>query len=183
MDRTYLVQAGNFLDIKDEDITGFDSLIECKYMGASEFEMQFDPISHELKNPLNLSLKRVVKNLDDYVLKRGRQKDFNGDFVMVFAKKEDIDEALKRTTLLINNKIDCKSFINIKSYMQNKNPNYNYANFWWDIKNDFFILFGDRNAKRLQIALNKNKEKWHDELFPPEKVSFLSKLKNLFVSI
>ncbi|WP_286077837.1 hypothetical protein [Thomasclavelia cocleata] len=179
MKNTYLLQAGTFLNINEDEIIGFDSIIDLKYMGACEFEGIYDSLTGQIKNPLNLSLKRIVKNMDSYIVKKGRQKTKNGDNVLVFAKSEDVDEVKKRVTKFANNKLDLKRFVSIKLFMEN--PDSHFSNFFWDIENDFFIFFGEANAKKLEIALNKMKEKWHDELFPPKKKSFFAKLKNVFI--
>lgn len=38
MKRIYLIQSGKFKNVDMDDITGIDSLIQLKYMGAAEFE-------------------------------------------------------------------------------------------------------------------------------------------------
>lgn len=70
MKNTYLLQAGTFLNINEDEIIGFDSIIDLKYMGACEFEGIYDSLTGQIKNPLNLSLKRIVKNMDSYIVKR-----------------------------------------------------------------------------------------------------------------
>ena len=156
-------------------------------MGAVEFEYKSVYINgkSELKNPLFLSLKRIIKGRDNYQwIKMLKRKDAFGNQLYIFCKNEDIEEAKNGVREIIKGKATKRS-CGLCGYMlmskeraeERKN---NCRNFWWDIENDIFIVFGDDKVSLINEALDKNYEKWKDELFPVHKFSLFETLKSIF---
>ena len=183
----WLVQSGHFIN-NDKEKKSFDDYIWLDYMGAAEFEIENVYINgkYESKNPLCLSLKRIIKDRENYQwVKMLKRKDGLGNQMYIYCKSEDIEEAKVAVRGLINGK-ETKRPCGLWGYIRLSGEKIEekgdrIKNFWWDIKNDIFIVFGEDKVELINEALDKNYEKWKDELFPtPKKISFIDKIKAIF---
>lgn len=188
MDRMWLVQKGRFIE-NPENRNSFDDFISCDYMGACEFECVgvYENGKYVTKNPLCLSLKRIIKNRSNYQwIKMLKRKDALNNQLYIFCKNEDTEQAkefvrgllkgnaTKRSTGLYNYYTS-----SVESLQEDSNSRH-FVNFWWDIENDIFIVFGEDKVDILNEAMDRNYEKWKDELFPTTKKSIIDKFKALF---
>lgn len=170
---SYLVQEGEFKDIKLDDITGLDSLIDFSYMGAAEFEGIVTPDG--LKNPLNLSLKRIVKDKDNFIFIDTKIKDKQNRILYCFAKideKFSKDDYIKNVKSLTKRTCYLKASIHLPRFIEEEKNEQDL--FWWDIKNDFFLFFGEENRNKITKALDELKIKWIPK--KKEQKGFFSKL-------
>lgn len=178
MREPWLVQAGKFKNI--EVPKTIDDVVELKYMGAAEFEMElvYENGKNELKNPLFLSIKRMAKYQNDYeFVEIPNKKDAAGNQMYIYCKKEDI-EVCKSYAIEMLKKESCKRATLLPRYynLTKDDIEYgNYINFWWDIKNDFFIFFGDEKVEVLKNMFAQYDERFHDEFYP---ASTASKIKD-----
>lgn len=184
MENLYLIQTGTFT--YPNEIDGIDSIIDLTLMGAAEFEIEtvYENGRYVSKNPLNLSLKRILKNRENYnFAKITRRKNTKGEQMYVYCKTNETEETIRQIRELIKKDYTCKRSIYLTQYFK-RTPeeldNPFVKNFWWDIHNDFFIFFGEEKMKMLNSAMNNLYEKWKDEFKPKEKASFMKKLLNIF---
>ena len=184
MKSIYYVQTGTFKI--PEEIDGFDSIVDLNYMGAAEFEQCIvrEDGKYVTKNPLYLSLKRILKNRNDYAFSKiVKRKNTKGEPMYVFCKKEETVDTISGIRELIKKDYTCKRGIHLTSYFERtleelENPN--LTNFWWDIENDFFFFFGDEKKNMLTIAMDHLYQEWKDEFEGKKKVSFFKKLSKIF---
>ena len=176
MKRIYLVQSGKFKNVDMDDITGIDSLIQLKYMGAAEFEF----------GGLPTSLKRIVKYHNEYVMEQLDYNDKQGNPLFLYhnpvneSGPEEIHKAIRN---LLRGKTMCKQPIGLKNYLESDNPeDQRCMDFWWDIENDFFLCFGNKHSEQILYAIEQLKIKWKDELFPKE-LSTIEKIKHAIYRI
>jgi len=146
--KPYLVQRAKFTNIKTEDIVGIDSLLDCDYMGSAEFEW----------GALPKSLHRMVDILNQYeVFTIYDVKDLEGSSMKVFCQKNLFEQIKENALHLSINPYGYKEYCDMNDYISGKK---NMNNFWWDISQDYFIFFGSNKAKKVEIAMQKLKEKW-----------------------
>lgn len=156
---SYLVQEGEFKNIKLDDINGLDSLLDFCYMGAAEFEIVITPDG--AKNPLRLSLERIVKDKKNFEFINTKIKDKQNRSLYCFAKiTENLleNDYIKTVQDLSERKCYLKSGIHLPRFIEEEN--YKKDLFWWDIKNDFFLFFGDENKEKIIKALEELSFKW-----------------------
>lgn len=152
MKRLWLIQRGVFEDIELEKIEGIDSLISFEYMGSAEFEW----------GALPKSLRRIIEDGNGKYgfVEIPEIKNSNDEPAFTYcllSEENDVKEAIQH---LSKNDYGYKESAMMSSYINN-GENYRYrSNFWWDIQNDFFVLFGEEKRDKLQIAINKMKLKW-----------------------
>ena len=177
MKTVHLVQAVRFRNEPLEDAIGFDKYFDCKYMGAAEYEMRY--FDGGLKNPLFLSLNDMTKEVNNYdYFTISTIKDFNGNELIVYCKKEDFEEIKENIKLLSKRKLDLKRSCVFERYLKTSKEEFekyknSMANFWWDIENNFFFFFGNEKKEIIDNCFEERKPKI-------EKVSIWNKLKNLF---
>jgi len=146
--KPYLVQRAKFTNVKNEEIVGIDSILDFDYMGSAEFEW----------GALPKSLHRIVDVFDQYeVFTVNEVKDHEGSSMKVYCKNEFFDQVKENALHLSINPYGYKEFCDMKDYISGKK---NTNNFWWDIKQDYFIFFGKNKGKKVEIAMQKLKEKW-----------------------
>lgn len=140
--RCWLIQSGTFKSEIKTEITGRNSIIDLDYIYDSEFE----------SSALSESTQRMLVNIDFYdVFTFPQYVNKDGDFLKVYAPKmfikyiEDIVSKLADGSLSGYLKAPCT----LQQYLRGANSRYD---FWWDIKNDFYIFFGDKNEKLILEA-------------------------------
>lgn len=179
MKEPWLVQTGKFKRNVESPKT-IDDLVELKYMGAAEFEVElvYENGKNELKNPLFLSIKRMARFQKEYeFVKMLKRKDSLGNQMYIYCKKEDIEECKEYVRKMVE-KESCKRATLLPKYYNLSRSDVasgKYINFWWDIKNDFFIFFGDDKIEMLKNMFTQYEERFHDEFYPP---STISKIKD-----
>ncbi len=143
--KCYLVQSGVFKgEIKE--ITGRNSIVYLNYMGGFEFE----------RGALPESTQRMITNIDFYdVFTFSQYVNSKGEPLMVYAPKmfiEHISKIVEELAMGRNNYL--KKRCTLPEYLAGKKT-YPYADFWWDIENDFYIFFGEQK-KDLVLAAQKS---------------------------
>lgn len=152
MKRLWLIQRGRFESIEKEKIEGIDSLISFEYMGSAEFEW----------GALPKSLRRIIEDGNGRYgfVEIPEIKNSNAESAFAYcllSEENDVREAIQH---LSKNDYGYKESAMMASYINN-GENYRYSsNFWWDIENDFFVLFGEEKRVMLQVAIDKMKIKW-----------------------
>ena len=182
----YVVQTGTF--IYPKKIEGIDSIINLTLMGAAEFEIEVvkENNTYTTKNPLYLSLFRMLKNRELYEYSNiTKRKNSKGEKMYIYCKKEETVDTIEKVQELIRDDQHCKRDIVLSKYLK-KTPeqldNQRCKNFWWDIENDFFLFFGEKHLQMLHTAMNNLTEEWADKLIEKEEnLSFLQKIKNIFL--
>lgn len=154
MYRVWLVQRGQLKDIPNDQIEGFNSLIDYDYMGSAEFEF----------GALPKSLHRIIENWNDFdFVSIDSIHDKNNDILYVYCKKAELNQVNDTINYLISDKCECKQPPQLKRYLYDDSY-FNHpkrANFWWDVDNDYFIVFGEKYREQLQIAISKMEMKWN----------------------
>lgn len=154
MYRLWLIQRGRFKDVLRENITGIDSLLKFDYMGAAEFEF----------GALPKSLRRMIEANDGLYdfLEVTSVKDKDKNTARVYCKREETSAVIEAVKTLSRNDYGYKEAALMNKYIKEgaESDDYFSCNFWWDIENDFFIVFGDEKQELLQIAIDRMKEKW-----------------------
>lgn len=179
MKEPWLVQTGKF-NKNINSPKSIDDLIELKYMGAAEFEMEltYENGKSELKNPLFLSIKRMARFQKEYeFVKMLKRKDSLGNQMYIYCKKEDVEECKEYVRKMVE-KESCKRATLLPKYYNLSRSDVasgKYINFWWDIKNDFFIFFGDDKIELFKEMFTAYEERFHDEFYPPTAFSKFKK--------
>jgi len=144
----WLVQRAKFKDVKIENIVGIDSLLSMDYMGSAEFEF----------GGLPQSLRRMVANFNQYeVFTVNKVKDSEDNSMRIYCNKNVFEPVRENAIHLSENSYGYKEVCDMQKYIKgNKDKN----NFWWDIDQDYFIFFGKDKARKVEIAMQKLKNKW-----------------------
>lgn len=155
MKNLWLIQRAKFKKVEKENIEGIDSLLTFSYMGAAEFEF----------GALPQSLRRIiVEGNGQYgFIEIPQVKNKSKESAFVYCKLSEKDEIKEAVKHLSKKDYGYKEPALMASYImngENINSSYNDCNFWWDIENDFLVLFGEEKRELLQEAINKMKEKW-----------------------
>lgn len=165
----WLIQRGLFRKEIPEEITGVDSIINWAYMGSAEFEF----------GELPKSLKRIIiAGYGQYEFVEIKNiKDKEGNTARVYCKSSEIEDAKFAVKHLSKNDYGYKECANMASYIKNGyDGKYMTADFWWDIKNDFFVLFGDEKQALLEKAITALETKWDAAPKPVEKKSIAAEM-------
>ncbi len=146
--KCWLVQAGVFKhDI--EEITGRKSIIDLNYMGSAEFEW----------GALPQSTKRMLTNIDFYdVFTFPQYVNAQGEQLMVYAPKMFIEHISEIVEELATGNCRLKEICTLPKYLKGEKT-YHYADFWWDIENDFYIFFGEQKRDLVLAAQNAMRER------------------------
>lgn len=147
--KCWLVQAGVFKD-NIQEITGRNSIIDLNYMGSSEFEWGALPSSTE----------RMLINIDFYdTFEFPEYKNPDGESLIVYAPKMFIDHIVSIVDELAQGKnYHLKEYCSLNRYL-NGEQTYEYADFWWDIENDFYIFFGEEKKELVLQAQKAMRER------------------------
>lgn len=157
MNAMYLVQRGNFNDIKNitnSGVFGRENMINLDYMGAAEFEYGAIP----------RSLSRMAKNQANgsFIIKDTGMKSVKGKSLFIACDNEGtFEEAKKEIQKYLDDRADIHSISKycLKEYIlfeyqmlewYNKNSDsYDRRfDFWFDIKNDFmFFLLNEKDER------------------------------------
>lgn len=146
----HLVQSGTFREHYVKN-TGLMSVVKTNYMGSSEF----------LTIYLGRSTRRMLTNIDFYdVFPFPQYTNKEGEPMMVYAPKMFIDHISGIVDELATGSINwnLKEPCNLPGYLKGEKDVYNYADFWWDIQNDFYICFGEKNMNTLIEAQEAMRE-------------------------
>ena len=130
------------------EITGFDSVFRCDYMGSSEFEF----------GALPASLRRIVAHNWEIYESGYKANDGRGLFIVACATGQK-DQILPYIPQLIERKIRTKETTRLKESMTGDG----YAKdivLWWDIESDWFLCLGKDVAKLLIKAIDALRAKW-----------------------
>lgn len=195
MKNMWLVQKGKFKNENEidntQEVIGFSHIADLAYMGAAEFEAIWSNSQQKIVNPLAVSLKRFVKNRENYQYNKvTKLKDALDNQMYVYCNNEDTQEAISAVRKLAKGE-PCKRYHGVDSYLRAskedliKDMNESKylrmkMDFWWDIENDILIFFGEDKMEKINGVLDILHEKWKDELFPPVKNNIITKIKMLF---
>lgn len=143
--KTYLLQRGNF---EDRDYKkGIDSIVSFQYMGSSEFEW----------GALPESLSRIRDMIDQYIYMPVPMGDKT---IMVFCKKDRVDEIKPYLISLANNDMHLKEYSDFNSYIKPSKYDNCRTNFWWDLENHLmFWVKDDKFTKKFKSVINPIIEK------------------------
>lgn len=167
MYRLWLIQRGQFKDTKFDDITGIDSLLSFEYMGSSEYEF----------GALPKSLRRIIEEgYSKYsFVEVDSVRDKDGNTARVYCKNNEVEDAIKAVIHLSENDYGYKERASMHKYIVDGYKDKPFTtDFWWDIENDFFVIFGNEKQKLLQKAISEMEIKWG--VIPKKKKTFLQKL-------
>ncbi len=141
--------------IADQPLAGFDDLYRCDYMGSSEFEW----------GRLPRSLQEIVKVLDSMVMVRVTPKVAARDSRLLYAicHQDQVADLLRVVPDLVKDKATLWGTLTeptfIKQTLAGETPSYDA---WWDIDNNWFLVLGEKNAKRTMDALRMVRDKKPD---------------------
>ena len=162
----WLIQRGGLKNVAKENIEGIDSLVSYDYMGSAEFE--FGALFH--------SLQRMIAFSNDYSMNEIPEvKTKDGEVMFLYCDKTMFEGAKRCAIQLSKNKYGYKEYCDMVDFIKGKSESpCACSDFWWDIQNDYMIVFGNERAEKVQIAMEKLKEKWAPKL--PTKKNFLEKI-------
>lgn len=136
MEKPYCIQRAKF-DNNRPDKKGIDRLLQFDYMGSAEFEF----------GALPASLKRVRKDLNNYIMFDYSFKKFPSVSVTVYCKKEQYDFIGDILEELSEGKLRLKEYCDLRGYVNpKKEHSYNRNDFWWDIDQDWFFWKKTKNG-------------------------------------
>lgn len=124
--RPYLIQRAKFESRPDRK--GVDRLLAFDYMGSAEFEF----------GALPESLKRVRRNIDEYVRFQYSFTKTPSKVVTVFCKKDQQELVGDILEQLADQKIRLKEYCDLSNFVKGE-ERYGVNDFWWDIDNDWFF--------------------------------------------
>jgi hypothetical protein len=164
--RPYLIQRGQFKDIKEETIAGLDSLISYDYMGSSEFEW----------GALPQSLKRMTSSWNTYgIFTVPKVHDADGLVPFLLCRKSQAEDILVALKVFMEEEypkdLRTKERVCLYDYLNPKSKYDLRTDFWWDVTecdNDWMLCFGAHNMRRLVMAINKVCIKHESTLIGPE---------------
>ncbi len=147
--RCWLVQSGVFKDDVKE-ITGRNSIINLNYMESTEFEW----------GALPKSTQRMITNIDFYdVFTFPQYVNSQGEPLMVYAPRMFIEHISSIVEELATGKnYHLKERCTLPNYLKGEKT-YHYADFWWDIENDFYIFFGEKKRDLVLEAQQAMRER------------------------
>lgn len=137
MEKPYCIQRAKFDNSHKPDKKGIDKLLQFDYMGSAEFEF----------GALPASLKRVRKDLNNYIMFDYSFKKFPSVSVTVYCKKEQYDFIGDILEELSEGKLRLKGYCDLQGYVNpKKEHSYNRNDFWWDIDQDWFFWKKTKNG-------------------------------------
>lgn len=143
-DNTNFIQTGRFKN-EIKEIKDIHSIIN---LNLSQKYFDYDKIPK--------SIIRMLTNYDFYkIYTIEKIKNKKNEELKIYAPFIHIEHILN----LIKKEIkedNHKDYYNIKDYLENKKKN-NYANFWWDLENDYYMFFGQKNEKLILKAQEQTK--------------------------
>jgi hypothetical protein len=172
----YLIQRGKFKDkINLNEVTGIDSIIDFDYMGSAEFE--FGSLPKSLKTCMANYYKNNIKlfnfEIDKHnficiyfnLAKITLEPEIEKEIVELFTFYKDHPYG----GMIGNKRIHLKEMLNINHYFEGhyrtivkghkqakpqRETNYDYVDFWWDIENHFWVFPHENdNLKKINYAL------------------------------
>ncbi len=178
----WLIQTGKWFEDYNENQTCFSKRIDFDFMGAAEFEQEWD--GSKLVNPLFHSLKRMSLSRDSYeFIPIPNRKDARGNILYVYCKKDYEISLVKEVIKLMDGKIQTKLSprVNYAKASLEDLEKHRYVNFWWDIKNDFFVFYGEDKVKEINDSFDEFIET-HSDIFPKKaKKNLFAKFLDLFI--
>ncbi len=189
--RIWLVQTGIWRKEKCEDELTLEKYIDLTYMGAAEYEMEFDSNSGKLRNPLYLSLERIFLDKENYEFyPLPKRKDAYGNQLYLYCKKDMVEELKPFVRKLLDGKIKTKngpSVSYVKASIEDIEKYPKMKNFWWDIKNDYFIFYGEDKFEKINDSLDsffeENKEKLLPKIKKQKKSSIIKRFLEKFIDL
>lgn len=171
---TYLLQRGKF---QEKCLGTITKSVRLSYMGSSEFEW----------GALPKSLQRVMifqPIYKMYELPEFKDKLGNSLFVFCKEKESEIEQIKEVIAELKRNSLRMKEYSDFDTYFkltkeQIKKKEYN-TDFWWDIENDFFMFFGNKNKEIFQQAFIESMKVVFDNFDKEKGISFECKKKGNF---
>ncbi len=167
--RMYLVQrVERRRELRNKVNPSVDDRYGMDYMGSAEYEF----------GSLPKSLKRICKNIDDFVIYTSEKiKDYKGNPLQFFIKKDIIDEYMKEIDEYLEGRRHLKESIGLKYYITGKSfggqpidqSAYQIPDIWWDIDNDVWFTFIPKEIENIKTSIqivrdnkkNENKEGWY----------------------
>lgn len=172
-----LIQKGRFLDVKNEQIEGMDTLVKLHAMLYAEYE----------DGSIFRSLQRMAKDVDnlecfEITFKKCTNRPVTKKIMVVANLKENNrrENIEKEIRDIGNEKAYTKGYSSFPSYLRNESNKeerpFSYFDFWWNLTEDYmFFDASDKNYEQLMLALRKLNEKWF-----PKPDTFLDKIKKFF---
>lgn len=155
-----LVQIGHFNNL---DTDNFEELIWLAKMNnpAFEFEIVKDHGENVFKNPLMLSINRMLDTLYNYtIVKVDGVQDQLQRPLYIFCKRHEIVQTIEKIKALKLDDRSCICPIQFSAYFTKTPDELNSKEiiyFWWDIKNDFFWFCGNEKIQMIGKCLSKIK--------------------------
>ena len=162
----YLVQRGKFENTKDKDIAGIDSLIRFDYMGSAEFEW----------GSLPASLKAIMRNWSNYIETSVKVTNIGGriETELFITCKKNEEDAVKEIVrkLAEEDKYRTKEYVGLKKLINGDDYiTKERVDFWWDIREDWFVCLNKIAQKRLSIAIQQNIKRNVPDVSKPNNIS------------
>lgn len=151
MNPPYLIQRCMLREPIGE-ITGFDSVFKCDYMGSAEFEF----------GALLKSLRRVVAQ-NWYVFDTNFKSDDGRGLFIVACAGAQKNQILPLIPQLIERKIRTKEGTRLKEAIAGGEFAIKFV-MWWDIENDWFLCLGKDVARLLIKSIDALRMKWSTEI-------------------
>lgn len=160
--KPYLIQRCKMKkDVKDSDVTGWDSAFSNDYMGSAEFEF----------GALSKALKEILPNLGKYEIyddKQFKAKDGRGVFIFCTPEQKDqlpaiISDSYHEDEQEVRQRAGRKERTMFKYAIDCAEGYGSDMNVWWDIENHYFFSLGKPAIQQVKLALTRLKEKWKKE--------------------
>lgn len=157
MEQPWLIQRAKFRNVKNENSETVDQIIQFDYMGSAEFEW----------GALPKSLKRICKNIDEFIITESSIKNYEQKFLFLLHNKNDSPVEYEKYLLEdIAGKLRLKEWTNLHTHitgvMFNDKPIPDHVkelNIWWDLDNDIWFTFGKEQMLRIKNAIQNVKKK------------------------
>jgi hypothetical protein len=154
----WLIQRGKFNDTKNEykGLTGRDGLIELDYMGSSEFEWGAIPKAY----------RRIMGDFNQYIYHYIHDiKDYRGKLLVVFCKKDKVENVENEIKNYINNSYRLKEYCTLKYHISGSGNEHRLKkDFFWNIDNnstgDWMGFFGMDKLTPFKTAITNDYNNW-----------------------
>ncbi len=163
--KPWLIQRGKFREEPIKNKNGLYSIISLDLMTSGEFYDEY----------LNNSLNRMITNFSSYEMLETSIRDKRNTPMYIFYNKEIIDRRCILDSIeLLKNDCNLKEWCGLNSYL-NGTSSFSRNDFWWDIRNDYFVFFGNKDLI-LNTMHEMDIDKRLESMIKNDKSNFIKKL-------
>lgn len=164
MEKTWLIQKGQWLEEKDNTEKGLLKYLKLLFMGAEDFDVRVDPKDGKTKNAYIVAMKTIAIDRKDYdFFEMKNLKDYKDRTLKIFCKKSDYEEVVANIKKMTKDKLELKRPCGLSDYLERVHKKedefaFNRATFWWDIVNGYMFFFAEDKEDIIRNAIEEETE-------------------------